>query len=823
MSLRNLRAAFAALFLVLIATPLAAQSGGSISNPRPLTSQTIHDALGYTPAQPGANNDITSLNALTGTNLPPSYPPLPGEAGPIVSTIYPAGDFRRYAGPTWNDGVTDWDAGVFDTWAANANLPGVLAYLPPAYYHNGHTLRAVNSGARFNFADGAELAAIWHQIASGTQGQGTCTLSGGAVNAVTLTVKGAGYFHPPKVFAYASSGGNTISGVTLTATMEADAIDTYVVRGTGYAASDTITLQNGVVVTVGAVTAGGMISTVSITTRGTIADPSAGTMANRYVQQSTSGAGTGAQFLIGFRVASLAIGSGGTGGAGTCGLFIDPPYLKDVRVSGLITSYARLGVQGTVDNYIKAFHGKSDTTKSTDGTRNPGAHIDYNDNFRFGEIEVDDAGDASGHTGWAAVSIDGTSWRQARATRGERIHVKAADNVGVAICGEAYVDEVRVASFGRGASVTSTQYCGTTANQGAGLYLYRATGRIGVARIDQNDQKIGAVAQYHVLVASTGVQNGGPATPLFNPDDNLSTLAQFNNRGFAFGDLMLTNVSRRGGLAIQDRNVTDSSGGADVSVAGRLHVQFSNAIAMTSTYQGVAVNAPQSTSAGLRSMLNAGTILFLNSGTPAVQPDLFLADTGSDVSWGMMRIPYHGGGSLVTIKGRARGVIDMDMVANAGLPTTSSNTAVLLSGTDTAGSDLRIFADSGNNQMVQQVLKLDGTSSVRVGGYINHYRTMNIVELANTNTDPHLIDLHVEGYAAGQTGNGLYLGGTLTRPVLRDIYIKNFAIGAAKNGSPTITNGVLDNCTSETNATANSNIPNGSFTMLTQANSGCTL
>jgi microcystin-dependent protein len=62
---RLIRTAFGAALLVLAAAAVVAQTGGGISNPRPLTGAAVTGALGYTPARAGANNDITSLLNLT--------------------------------------------------------------------------------------------------------------------------------------------------------------------------------------------------------------------------------------------------------------------------------------------------------------------------------------------------------------------------------------------------------------------------------------------------------------------------------------------------------------------------------------------------------------------------------------------------------------------------------------------------------------------------------------------------------------------------------------------------------------------------------------
>lgn len=733
-----------------------------------------------------------------------SYAAVIGEYG-ITNYAYPPGDARRYG--ITADGSTDWEnGGQFDIWAANCCLPGVIGYLAPGYYASGKNLRAVYSGARFYFPPGVELGNVWHMIGGGTQATATTTMAAGAIDVVTVTAKGAGYFHPPLIAAYGSSGGNTLTGVTLTPVMEADAIDTYVAAGSGYAVNDTITLQNGVVLTVSTVDGAGGVTAATITTRGTIADPSvaaSGTaiVGNRYAHQSTSGSGSGAMFLIGFRVASVTVTAAGSGGPASATIYIDPPALKDVRCEGEIVSYGRLGVQSTVDCYVERFHGKSDTDKNTDGIRQPGAHIDYNENFRFGDILMDDAGDGTGNTGWAAVSIDAASgWRAARKVTGNRIYVKKCDVNGVGINGDVDIGEVRVDAFGADSSVASTRYFGPSgANSEAhGLYIYRATGRIGTVRIGQNDQTIGSSALYHVMITSTGLYAVGTAPP-HSTVDNLDVLTNYTKQGFTFGDVVLTNVSRQGGFVVTDRNNVDSNG-ADVTVDGRIVAQRSKTTAMTAGYQIVQMNTP-GTGPSLRAQLGVGDIVI----TDIQNDDAIKTDTSTLLAFRLLRIPYHGSGTLAHFKGRASGRIDIDQVTNIGLATAGSNPMVKLDGVDTAESVIEVYANATDNNGQFQVLLLADTVKCRVSGYIRHYRNRDIVETSGTNVDLDLGNLYIEG-VGDSIGNSIKLGGTLTRPNLHDIYTTAHQVGI-KNNSVTITGGRSRNIQYGSHASSNTDLP----------------
>jgi hypothetical protein len=83
-------------------------------------------------------------------------------------------------------------------------------------------------------------------------------------------------------------------GVTVSSTVNAFVSNVAVqAGGTLYAAGDTITLANGVILTVQSVT-GGAVTTVSVTNPGSVASPPA----NPVAQVSSSGTGTGATFNL---------------------------------------------------------------------------------------------------------------------------------------------------------------------------------------------------------------------------------------------------------------------------------------------------------------------------------------------------------------------------------------------------------------------------------------------------------------------------------------------------------------------------------------------
>jgi microcystin-dependent protein len=85
-----LRTAFAAVSLALVSSVAFGQDGpgGGISNPRPLTAQTVTGALGYSPARSGINYDITALPGLSTPLLPTALPlPTASTLGGVKSLV----------------------------------------------------------------------------------------------------------------------------------------------------------------------------------------------------------------------------------------------------------------------------------------------------------------------------------------------------------------------------------------------------------------------------------------------------------------------------------------------------------------------------------------------------------------------------------------------------------------------------------------------------------------------------------------------------------------------------------------------------------------
>jgi hypothetical protein len=131
-------------------------------------------------------------------------------------------------------------------------------------------------------------------------------LSGGLAGAAVTP--GTGYTSVPLVSVSAPTLANPVQA-TASATLQC-VTNAVAVGGMGYAVNDTITLSNGVILKVTAVTAG-VITTAGIQSAGSIASGSV--PANPVQQASTSGAGTGAKFTLTWGLGPLTIGNVGNG------------------------------------------------------------------------------------------------------------------------------------------------------------------------------------------------------------------------------------------------------------------------------------------------------------------------------------------------------------------------------------------------------------------------------------------------------------------------------------------------------------------------------
>jgi hypothetical protein len=537
-----------------------------------------------------------------------------------------------------------------------------------------------------------------------------------------------------------------------------------------------------------------------------------GVTAGSYI--TSFGTGTGGTGTYNLSASSAATGTitvttyNGNGSGSPCNLWIDPPSLDNVTAYGLVANLERLGIQGTKNLRIYGYKGLNNPLLSTDGIGNPGGHIDYNDNVWIGRYEIFNTALGSGagnKNGIAALSIDGTAFRQARATHIDSLIIHNAAFNALQICGDAYLGNVDIYGYGWASTNTATNYCGnnlSSQTKAHGLFVVNGTGHIDRLRIVQRDQQVYGVtstASSHVLVASTGNVGAGPTTPPFDPDNNLANLINYTQRGFSINEIDLYNVSKDGGLLVEDPDSTYNSGGA-VLRTNNVSIQFSPRVAMNNGRYGLYVGSPQGTGSDLSSEFTANKVEFLQTGSSlnavsaalSPQPNAMKCGTGAVVNVGLIRAPYHGSGSDPGSTGESYFNIacqiharwSMDQDTNLGLPGSGAIPLFQFSGAGVAGSDVYVNANSNGNHLNQPFATFTNTVDLTFGGDINNYRNTALATVtANTNlTLGGGKGLKMNGIATN--GTALSLAGTLTNFTLSNAYFTGWVTGIT--GTPTI-------------------------------------
>lgn len=722
------------------------------------------------------------FNRLLGEPLPTFYQ-------------YPPGDGRRY-NIFPNDGVDHEASGEAEKWKAACCLPGVEGMLVPGYYPWGWSTSPWFSGMKARL-HGCSFGNVVHIIAGGTQATGTVTLSAGAVSGdPTVSVKGGGYFHAPGCWVGASSGGSVLRGVVLTPVMEADTVALRINGGSNYAVNDTITLENGVVVTVTSVSAGAVTGN-SITTRGTIADPSVDSATglplygNQYAQVSTSGSGSGYRALLGFRVASITTTTAGSGGPATGTLLIDVPRIEKVCITGDFETYGRLGLSSAFNCKLGRVTAINNTLLNTQGNGQPGGHWDYVDNVEMISYECRATVDGVGFQGSAGLAIGSSNLRMSRNVTIGKVTCNSSDANGfVAQCANIHVGQVLLHGWGKTAAIQSTQYVGSNgANSEAhGYFFHRCTGYIGPITPVQNDQTIGASAAYHGLVNSTGDQVGASNTVPIYFEDSLDPISVPKNfRGLDIAGIKAWNISRKG-VGFGDRVNGDTSAGLNVRVLGTIEWSASATIAQTANYQAVHVNNPAGGNS-IRVRLAHGGIVGQNTGTMSG----FFADTLTLVT-GDQYYPVHGSGVLVDLNGIYRGDITFDGDGNLNMPS-STNDMLRMTGGYAARSRVNVIADCGSQNVAgRTIVNLDTVRGAEISVRSRHYRNVTgLVKLSArsatvtmTQASPCVVTDTGHKYAEGQsiilTTTGALLTGLTAGAT---VYVKSPVAGVSYNLSAT--------------------------------------
>ncbi len=710
---------------------------------------TIDGAASYV-IQPGQDVDLVYDLANTAwranvnsfqTQL--KIPALPGEVG-VVNDNWPPGHAFRYGISC--DQTVNYATQVED-WMASTGLVGVTATLPACPINMSMNTKPTLSFSSWYGAPGSALIGIMHLISADGADipTATCTTSGGAVNSITVTAQGSKYFGPaPAIRITSAGGGNTLTGASITSLLELQAIDRVMAAGTGYVVGEDVTFEHGIVLRV-ATASSGVPTSWTITNRGT---PSADSRprgiggGNQYTQVSTTGSGSGARMLLFFRIPStLTIASGGSGGAASCSVNFEPPSFRDANFGGDWASYVRLGVQNAKNITIHNYEGLSDTSVASGGLRYSGDHIDSVVGLTIDNYTCNDAQQRSGFSGYACLAIESQAGDQTDRVNIKHALIKKADLNAVSVCeARVHIVELTILSYGRANAVTGDPYCDAL-SVGYGIYQRRSAFTVGKLTINNNEQLLGSLASDSVHIVSTGYGTN----PLLYVD-NKAALQQASQWGTSFGDVLLTNVLRGGGLVI-DNSTETAAVTCDVAFSS-MRVQYAGSTAMTAGRAGVMVSSPAATPslANKRCTLTGNFLQYLNSGsngnaTLSPQPDGLIVSANATATINLVRFPNGGVGTagLVQALGQFNGTISWDQQTNVGLPASAgSNPVFLFQGTGTAGSNVRVYANDYDNHlsMTSPLVRFDGTSQMNASVWMDGLRNGTQLSTVNTNTDP---------------------------------------------------------------------------------------
>jgi len=226
-------------------------------------------------------------------------------------------------------------------------------------------------------------------------------------------------------------------------------------------------------------------------------------------------------------------------GTVSSGALAAPLPIKNVVVTGLLTTTDRFGTINAKDCYVERVWVKSDPSKHSayPGTTCRGAHIYAGtENLHIGELVIDDA---SGSNTDAALAIDGNAWNPKNLTFG-RVHIKDSDYHGAYITGGGHrFGELRIDGFARGVySGTLQDSDGATQSQHVkALWTNRCWDlEIGVLRTSQNPAGSRGYELNQAVIDETGSAYFGAA-----------------NRGVHIGAWYASNV-RRSGINFGDRD-----------------------------------------------------------------------------------------------------------------------------------------------------------------------------------------------------------------------------------------------------------------------------
>lgn len=763
------------------------------------------------------------------------YQRAPGEAGPIVDYSYPVAWSPRYgAGQIGSE-----NSGANQAFFLNTMLPNTQPVLT-AGRGDGHSYDAHESGSRTR-VNGYESIGIVHPIGGGGDGAratATGTMTGGVLTATAVTHAGNGsYFHAPQVSAVSSGGGAMLNGQRLKANMVPATIKRIVhslgvADGGGFTANQILPLQNDVEVKVLTVDAAGLILTAELHAFPTMDDPTLGTVANRYFYGDTFDAAT-AWFLIGFNVDSLTILEGGTGGSSAVKIYIEQPSIYDVSREGEEVCWARFGIQNCKRFSFGTIRAKSDPAINADEQGQPGMHIDWasDGDIKAYICEATQQTGSDDHNAYAALAIDGNGGdQQARRIRFGLVDLSKCAFHGAALTADTRIEVFRCHSFGQADVRTALPYSGPATQKAAALYCYRGTPDIGRTELNQDIEGMGDTAAYHLLFASTGLQNVNmDSVPPHDPEDRWATTEDVSGRPATMGPIIARNVCRRG-LAFVDPDHNNESNPCHVHVSGDIVLQYSAVEPMEEGFLEIAWNGETkeidwpgiSVNLGARdtALSVSGKIMVLNSNGAAKfvgetftgrAPHHFYAAPGTrtDIHGGIEDMA-HSNGMLALIENGADIKVEARSKADDGKPYSGLWPLVWVNNPEPMGN-VQLDADCSNLNQQRAGMWVKNLNKARVGARMKHYRNVDAIVI-DGGENAKVMPLYLEGVASAKNAAGLSLKPPMTNVGFEQAEIFYFDKGV-KVASGSITDCTAINCRAHDNNT-NTQIPSSAMAAL---------
>lgn len=438
------------------------------------------------------------------------------------------------------------------------------------------------------------------------------------------------------------------------------------------------------------------------------------------------------------------------------------PKLTGLRFMGDFTVLDRLGLNNIQDVTFDRVHLKSDAGRnvSTPGSKGRGCHIYFGcQDVSIAELEIDDC--ESGNNCDAALAIDGNGDNPQRIRIG-RAWIKASDCHGAYITGlDQEIGGLRVDAYSATGPIRALQDSDGLAQsqEGCGVWINRATGRIGDLRIGQGDGMRGT-AKYDLRLDETDI--AGP-------------------QDLRIDRIVVTAAGKGGsgrGVCLGDRNYAAGSGQVTVSL-GTVAITVAGSATLETGYQLLQVNQR---AAGTRVSVD-GDISFINPGTNQG----LRVETGARMTRaGVIRYYSTGGGTArgtaVEDLGSVRAPLGVDYLHNGG---SLDVPAVIWSAA--AGSILGAVTCDAATTTTKKAL-LDTSTGTQIGPITsNNLRsTAGTIALNGGGSKRVLLGTIAAGGSIATGMLGIRLTGTLTDVRIEGGTVSGFDTGITK-GTATLT------------------------------------